>query len=116
MIWMNELVAGSPCFYSDADLPYTILAAQPGSLLQLAPPDALPPAQPPAPVLQPADVDDPPLPPVVKNSNNDPAHPSPPASSLPSSPPNHASLVTVTSSLSFFIVFFSFMYLHFSCH
>ncbi|XP_039132567.1 glycerophosphodiester phosphodiesterase GDPDL6-like [Dioscorea cayenensis subsp. rotundata] len=106
----------SPCFYSDADLPYTILAAQPGSLLQLAPPDALPPAQPPAPVLQPADVDDPPLPPVVKNSNNDPAHPSPPASSLPSSPPNHASLVTVTSSLSFFIVFFSFMYLHFSCH
>ncbi|KAK1288776.1 putative glycerophosphoryl diester phosphodiesterase 2 [Acorus calamus] len=60
----------SPCADVNADLPYTILPAQPGSLLALAPSEALPPAEPPAPVLTVADVVDPPLPPVAEQSES----------------------------------------------
>ncbi|KAI3931369.1 hypothetical protein MKX01_040286 [Papaver californicum] len=52
---------------SDLDatnLQYTILLPQPGEMLSLAEPGALPPAESPAPSLEPADVVDPPLPPV----------------------------------------------------
>ncbi|KAJ3679120.1 hypothetical protein LUZ60_017131 [Juncus effusus] len=55
----------SPCSVLNAKLPYTILASDPGSLLALAPPESLPPAAAPGPVLDPADVVDPPLPPVI---------------------------------------------------
>nr|CAB3470950.1 unnamed protein product [Digitaria exilis] len=55
----------SPCSDFSKNLSYTILPAQPGSLLNLTEPGALPPAQGPAPVLEAADVVDPPLPPVT---------------------------------------------------
>ncbi|XP_073002000.1 glycerophosphodiester phosphodiesterase GDPDL7-like [Typha latifolia] len=55
----------SPCSYEKSQLPYTILPTEPGSLLSLAPPEALPPAQAPAPALDAADIVDPPLPPVL---------------------------------------------------
>jgi hypothetical protein len=46
------------------NLSYSILPAQPGALVHLAAPGALAPAQGPAPLLEPKDVVDPPLPPV----------------------------------------------------
>ncbi|KAG0483232.1 hypothetical protein HPP92_011316 [Vanilla planifolia] len=52
----------SPCSNLDAKLPYTILPAEPGGITSLAAPESLPPAQSPAPPLEPADVVDPPLP------------------------------------------------------
>ncbi|XP_042503859.1 glycerophosphodiester phosphodiesterase GDPDL7-like [Macadamia integrifolia] len=55
----------SPCSNPDANLPYTILPAEAGTLIGLAPPEVLPPAEAPAPPLDVADVIDPPLPPVV---------------------------------------------------
>ncbi|KAG0480761.1 hypothetical protein HPP92_011619 [Vanilla planifolia] len=56
----------SPCSNLDAKLPYTILPAEPGGITSLAAPESLPPAQSPAPPLEPADVVDPPLPPLAK--------------------------------------------------
>ncbi|KAG8086572.1 hypothetical protein GUJ93_ZPchr0010g9983 [Zizania palustris] len=58
----------SPCSDLSLNLSYTILPAHPGALVNLAAPGALPPALPPAPVLEPADVLDPPLPPVAVSS------------------------------------------------
>ncbi|KQJ93736.1 glycerophosphodiester phosphodiesterase GDPDL7 [Brachypodium distachyon] len=58
----------SPCSDLTLNLSYTILPAEPGSLVSQVPPGALPPALPPAPVLEPADVLDPPLPPVSVSS------------------------------------------------
>ncbi|KAG8070080.1 hypothetical protein GUJ93_ZPchr0006g45104 [Zizania palustris] len=58
----------SPCSDLSLNLSYTILPAHPGALVNLAAPGALPPALPPAPVLEPADVLDPPLPPVAMSS------------------------------------------------
>ncbi|KAF8687844.1 hypothetical protein HU200_042786 [Digitaria exilis] len=58
-------LSGSPCKRLSKNLSYTILPAQPGSLLNLTEPGALPPAAGPAPVLEAADVVDPPLPPVT---------------------------------------------------
>ncbi|KAF6169969.1 hypothetical protein GIB67_034361 [Kingdonia uniflora] len=52
----------SPCSDLNADLPYTILPAEPGSLINLVPQEALPPADAPAPALEAADIVDPPLP------------------------------------------------------
>ena len=46
------------------NLSYSILPAQPGALVHIAAPGALAPAAGPAPVLEPKDVVDPPLPPV----------------------------------------------------
>jgi hypothetical protein len=46
------------------NLSYSILPAQPGALVNLAAPGMLAPAGAPAPLLQPTDVVDPPLPPV----------------------------------------------------
>ncbi|KAJ4963439.1 hypothetical protein NE237_023378 [Protea cynaroides] len=63
----------SPCANVDADLPYTILPAEAGSLLALASPEVLPPAEAPAPPLDVADVIDPPLPPVAVISTKAPA-------------------------------------------
>ncbi|XP_010241663.1 PREDICTED: glycerophosphodiester phosphodiesterase GDPDL7-like [Nelumbo nucifera] len=54
----------SPCIDLNANVPYTIFPAQPGALLALASPDALPPVGAPAPSLTVGDVIDPPLPPV----------------------------------------------------
>ncbi|KAL6629048.1 hypothetical protein ACP70R_028813 [Stipagrostis hirtigluma subsp. patula] len=55
----------SPCSDLSQNFSYSILPAQPGALVDLAGPGALPPAAGPAPVLEPTDVVDPPLPPVV---------------------------------------------------
>jgi hypothetical protein len=44
---------------------YSILPAQPGALVNIAGPGVLPPAGVPAPMLEPAHVLDPPLPPVL---------------------------------------------------
>ena len=59
---------GSPCSDFSKNLTYTIMPAKPGSLLKLTDPSALPPVQGPAPVLEPADVVDPPLPLVTISS------------------------------------------------
>ncbi|MCL7048427.1 hypothetical protein MKW94_010106 [Papaver nudicaule] len=72
----------SPCADPDAtDLPYVIPTPMPGDLLKLADKGALPPAQSPAPSLEPADVVDPPLPPVshVEMTTNPDADAAPPA-------------------------------------
>ncbi|CAD6336153.1 unnamed protein product [Miscanthus lutarioriparius] len=58
----------SPCSDFSKNLTYTIMPAKPGSLLKLTDPSALPPVQGPAPVLEPADVVDPPLPLVTISS------------------------------------------------
>jgi len=58
----------SPCSDLNKNLSYTILPANPGGLEKMVPLGALPPALPPAPVLEPADVIDPPLPPVSVSS------------------------------------------------
>ncbi|TVU02018.1 hypothetical protein EJB05_52553 [Eragrostis curvula] len=55
----------SPCSDMSLNLSYSILPAQPGALVNIAVPGALPPAGAPAPMLEPADVLDPPLPPVL---------------------------------------------------
>ncbi|GJM90440.1 hypothetical protein PR202_ga06719 [Eleusine coracana subsp. coracana] len=55
----------SPCSDLNLNLSYSILPAQPGALVNIAVPGALPPAGAPAPLLEPADVLDPPLPPVL---------------------------------------------------
>jgi hypothetical protein len=47
------------------NLSYAILPVQPGALVNIAGPGALPPVGAPAPMLEPADVLDPPLPPVL---------------------------------------------------
>jgi hypothetical protein len=57
--------AGSPCSDFSKNLTYTAMPPRPGSLLNVTDPHALPPAQGPAPVLEPADVVDPLLPPVT---------------------------------------------------
>ncbi|KAA8522891.1 hypothetical protein F0562_009314 [Nyssa sinensis] len=59
----------SPCSNLNANLPYTILPVETGSLLSLAPPDLQPPAAAPAPALNVDDIVDPPLP-VVSNSSS----------------------------------------------
>ncbi|KAM0886702.1 hypothetical protein ACQ4PT_029525 [Festuca glaucescens] len=58
----------SPCSDLTKNMSYSILAANPGGLEKMVPLGALPPALPPAPVLEPADVIDPPLPPVAVSS------------------------------------------------
>ncbi|KAI3990306.1 hypothetical protein MKX01_037645 [Papaver californicum] len=64
----------SPCADLDAtNLQYTILSPQPGEMLSLAKPDALQPDESPAPSLEPADVVDPPLPPVSHVETTNPA-------------------------------------------
>jgi len=55
----------SPCSDFSKNLTYTVMPPRPGSLLNVTDPHALPPAQGPVPVLEPADVVDPPLPPVT---------------------------------------------------
>ncbi|CAL5041784.1 unnamed protein product [Urochloa decumbens] len=65
----------SPCSDFSKNLTYTIMPAKPGSLLSLTDPSVLPPAEGPAPVLEPADVVDPPLPAVTVGGHG--AAPSP---------------------------------------
>ncbi|WVZ79283.1 hypothetical protein U9M48_026883, partial [Paspalum notatum var. saurae] len=55
----------SPCSDFSKNLSYTIMPAKPGFLLNLTDSSLLPPAQEPAPVLELADIVDPPLPPVT---------------------------------------------------
>lgn len=64
----------SPCNDPNLNLTYSILPANPGSLLNLVDPGALPPAEGPAPVLEAADVVDPPLPPVTIGGPAAPTH------------------------------------------
>ncbi|KAJ7979628.1 glycerophosphodiester phosphodiesterase GDPDL7 [Quillaja saponaria] len=75
---------GSPCSNpDDTSLPYTILPAEPGALVDsVQNPEAKPPAAAPLPPLEVADVVDPPLPPVTNVATNGPpaAAPAPPAS------------------------------------
>ncbi|KAG6481962.1 glycerophosphodiester phosphodiesterase GDPDL7-like [Zingiber officinale] len=81
----------SPCSDLNAKLDYSILPIEPGSLLALAPPEALPPAEAPAPALQVADIQDPPLPPVIGRSQTSSVV-APPTTSPSGQPTNAASL------------------------
>ncbi|XP_039788508.1 glycerophosphodiester phosphodiesterase GDPDL7-like [Panicum virgatum] len=63
----------SPCSDMSLNLSYSILPAQPGALVHIAAPGALAPAAGPAPVLEPKDVVDPPLPPVKAMSRAEPS-------------------------------------------
>ncbi|KAK9099256.1 hypothetical protein Syun_026301 [Stephania yunnanensis] len=63
----------SPCSNLNSNVHYPILPAQPGGLLDLVPPEILPPAAAPNPSLKPADVVDPPLPPVADTTTLPPA-------------------------------------------
>ncbi|XP_073098785.1 glycerophosphodiester phosphodiesterase GDPDL7-like isoform X2 [Elaeis guineensis] len=74
----------SPCSDVEANLPFSILPVEPGSLLKEAQPELLPPTQAPAPALDAADIVDPPLPPVVKVSETAPG-------AAPESSPTHPS-------------------------
>ncbi|KAL2587711.1 hypothetical protein GLYMA_13G155100v4 [Glycine max] len=75
----------SPC--SDPTHDPTILPAKPGDLLNTIPTELLPPAQAPLPPLEVADVVDPPLPAVTKNSNSTKAEPAAGPGAKPASPP-----------------------------
>lgn len=85
-------------------LPYSILPIQPGSLLSLAPAEALPPAEAPAPVLEVTDITYPPLPAVAHVADDVPvAAPvdSPPApSGQPAKVANAAALCLLPAMLS----------------
>ncbi|XP_058114353.1 glycerophosphodiester phosphodiesterase GDPDL7-like [Magnolia sinica] len=74
----------SPCFNPSDNVAYSILPAEPGSLLSLAPPEVLPPTEPPAPSLTIADVEDPPLPPVINPTTPPVASPTNTLSGQPS--------------------------------
>lgn len=74
------------------------MPAEPGSLLKLADPSALPLAQGPAPVLEPADVVDPPLPHVTISS------PGASASSIGSSTNSGAKVSTAISGLCLLVI------------
>jgi hypothetical protein len=74
---MIYLHTGSPCVNPNADLPYTTITSTPGQLVRAASPGSLPPAQAPAPVLDPADVVDAPLPPVMAVADQAPPAPAP---------------------------------------
>ncbi|CAD5173509.1 unnamed protein product [Musa acuminata subsp. malaccensis] len=94
----------SPCSDLNANLPYSILPAEPGTLLSLASPDAAPPAEAPAPVLEVADVVDPPLPPVADLVEKAPVT-SPTTQHPPSGQPANvanAALCLLMAMLSFF--------------
>ncbi|KAA8531130.1 hypothetical protein F0562_005839 [Nyssa sinensis] len=60
----------SQCADPNAKLDYGIVTSQPGDLINLIQPEALPPAEAPAPALDVSYVVDPPLPPVAKVSND----------------------------------------------
>ncbi|KAK8947176.1 putative glycerophosphoryl diester phosphodiesterase 2 [Platanthera zijinensis] len=97
----------TPCSNLDAKLPYTILPAEAGGIAGLAAPEALPPAQSPAPTLEPADVVDPPLPAVSNNANPAPAQ-------TPGAEPKDSgqlSNAAVSPSLCLLVVMLSYMYL-----
>ena len=68
----KKKLAGSPCSDLNAKVTYSILPAEAGSLLGLAEPEVLPPAEAPAPPLTVADVVDPPLPQVSSPSSSSP--------------------------------------------
>ncbi|KAM7265324.1 hypothetical protein ACFE04_003007 [Oxalis oulophora] len=68
----------SPCADPNNEkLPYNILPAEPGQLLGIIEAQARPPADPPAPVLEVADVVDPPLPAVSTSTNTPDGPPAP---------------------------------------
>ncbi|RWW04291.1 hypothetical protein GW17_00032494 [Ensete ventricosum] len=99
----------SPCSNLNAKLSYSILPVEPGSLLSLVAPEALPPAEAPAPVLAVADIQDTPLPPVAdlsdKASVTAAPQTSPPRSGQPA--------IAVNTALSLLIVMLSFVQLSF---
>ncbi|CAL9075451.1 unnamed protein product [Musa textilis] len=99
----------SPCSNLNAKLSYSILPVEPGSLLSLVSPEALPPAEAPAPVLAVADIQDPPLPPVAdlsdKASVTAAPQTSPPRSGQPA--------IAVNAALSLLILMLSFIRLSF---
>lgn len=72
------------------NLSYSILPAQPGALVNLAAPGALPPAAGPSPVLEPTDVVDPPLPPVKAVITADTPAPAGPADNTTSAASSNA--------------------------
>ncbi|KAJ8461742.1 hypothetical protein OPV22_034668 [Ensete ventricosum] len=99
----------SPCSNLNAKLSYSILPVEPGSLLSLVAPEALPPAEAPAPVLAVADIQDTPLPPVAdlsdKASVTAAPQTSPPRSGQPA--------IAVNAALSLLTVMLSFVQLSF---
>ncbi|KAJ4810513.1 Glycerophosphodiester phosphodiesterase [Rhynchospora pubera] len=98
----------SPCVNPKANLEYTIVPSTPGQLVQAAGPGALPPAEAPAPILDPADVVDPPLPPVVAVADQSPEAPGP-ATTTPAKSGQPANVAGVLLSL--MMVVFSFVQL-----
>ncbi|CAL9773908.1 unnamed protein product [Musa acuminata subsp. burmannicoides] len=99
----------SPCSNMNAKLSYSILPVEPGSLLSLVSPEALPPAEAPAPVLAVADIQDPPLPPVADLSDKA----SVTAAPQTSPPRSGQSAIAVNAALSLLIVMLSFVQLRF---
>ncbi|CAL9196333.1 unnamed protein product [Musa hybrid cultivar] len=99
----------SPCSNMNAKLSYSILPVEPGSLLSLVSPEALPPAEAPAPVLAVADIQDPPLPPVADLSDKA----SVTAAPQTSPPRSGQSAIAVNAALSLLIVMLSFIQLRF---
>lgn len=93
----------------NAKLSYTILPVEPGSLLSLVSPEALPPAEAPAPVLAVADIQDPPLPPVADLSDKA----SVTAAPQTSPPRSGQSAIAVNAAHSLLIVMLSFIQLRF---
>ncbi|XP_043712512.1 glycerophosphodiester phosphodiesterase GDPDL7-like [Telopea speciosissima] len=78
----------SPCSIPENEnLSYNILPASAGNLLELAPPEVLPPAEAPVPPLEAADVIDPPLPQVAVVASKKAPAPAPAGASTKSSQP-----------------------------
>uniref|UniRef100_A0A5B6Z2M4 glycerophosphodiester phosphodiesterase n=1 Tax=Davidia involucrata TaxID=16924 RepID=A0A5B6Z2M4_DAVIN len=82
----------SPCSNLNANLPYTILPVEPGSLLSLGLRDVQPPAAAPAPALNVADVVDPPLPAVISNVSTSTPAAAPAGKPRSNSPKNVANM------------------------
>ncbi|KAL5727947.1 glycerophosphodiester phosphodiesterase [Ranunculus cassubicifolius] len=73
------------CLTMGNNTPDYMLPAQPGSLMTLIQPVALPPAEAPAPILRDGDVAEPPLPPVLRQDPNSGGSPPPSNTQSPSS-------------------------------
>ncbi|KAK3032359.1 hypothetical protein RJ639_035410, partial [Escallonia herrerae] len=88
----------SPCSNPDAKLPFSISPVAPGALLGLVDPEAMPPALPPSPVLEEADLVDPPLPATANiSSSNAPSNSTPSPATAPS-PKSSSSVNNVASA------------------
>ncbi|KAL3533145.1 hypothetical protein ACH5RR_006666 [Cinchona calisaya] len=89
----------SPCSNPNANLPYTILPINPGDMFNNLAAAKPPEAAPPLPLLQTADIVDPPLPPVTKTAESMPESSSGSGSNTPPAPaPKHSTSTKVASN------------------